>query len=294
MSLSALAVGAHDDVQLSLESYKKILLMEEASAKYAESIKEIPINIKAKEVTTLLMNKSGRLMFINVNASFNGVIPIAEVDSRLKEVSPKYVIMATDLSVPIDSMDKLVDKVYSYYMEHASSTTPIYFFRQVKKTTQSQISNKKLLIGKHTKYDQLHTSMIPKPVAPPKIPEIVAPFNQHDTKKYPASKDDCVYNVVDINASFPGGDVPCMKWIEDNIRYPKDCIAEGVHGRVILSFVVDKNGKISKIKVVRSPDDRLSKEAIRLVKSMPKWNPAIHEGKRVNSLYNFPVMFRLN
>ena len=84
-----------------------------------------------------------------------------------------------------------------------------------------------------------------------------------------------------------------MKWIEDNIRYPKDCIAEGVHGRVIVSFVVDKNGKISKIKVVRSPDDRLSKEAIRLVKSMPKWNPAIHEGKRVNSLYNFPVMFRL-
>lgn len=291
MSLSALAVGAHDDVQLSLESYKKILLMEEASAKYAESIKEIPIDIKAKGFATLLMNKSGRLMFIN--ASSNEVIPIAEVDSRLKEVSPKYVIMATGISVPIDSMDKLVDKVYSYYMEHASSTTPIYFFRQIKKNTQSQISNKKLLIGKHTKYDQLHTSMIPKPAAPPKIPEIVAPFNQHDTKKYPASKDDSVYNDVDINASFPGGDEPCMKWIEDNIRYPKNCIAEGVHGRVIVSFVVAKNGEISKIKVVRSPDDRLSKEAIRLVKSMPKWYPAILEGKRVNSLYNMPVMFRL-
>jgi protein TonB len=86
--------------------------------------------------------------------------------------------------------------------------------------------------------------------------------------------DDRVYDVVEENASFPGGDEECMKWLRKNIRYPSICQEQGVQGRVIVAFVVNRDGSIVDVKVVRSPDENLSEEAIRVVKLMPKWKPA--------------------
>lgn len=108
-----------------------------------------------------------------------------------------------------------------------------------------------------------------------------------------AVDDDRIFDVVEENAQFPGGDEACMKWLRDHIKYPSICQEQGVQGRVIVSFVVNRDGSIVDAKVMRSPDDHLSEEALRVVKAMPKWKPARQGNKTVRSRFNLPVMFRL-
>lgn len=105
--------------------------------------------------------------------------------------------------------------------------------------------------------------------------------------------DDRIFDVVEENAQFPGGDEACMKWLHDHIKYPSICQEQGVQGRVIVAFVVNKDGSIVDVKVLRSPDQHLSDEAVRVVKQMPKWKPARQGNRSVRSRFNLPVMFRL-
>lgn len=106
--------------------------------------------------------------------------------------------------------------------------------------------------------------------------------------------DDRIYEVVEENAQFPGGDEACFKWLSEHLKYPAICQEQGVQGRVFVSFVVNKDGSIVDVEVKRSPDANLSKEAERVVKSMPKWKPARQGNRNVRSRFNLPVMFRLN
>lgn len=106
--------------------------------------------------------------------------------------------------------------------------------------------------------------------------------------------DDRIYEVVEENAQFPGGEEACMKWLAEHLKYPSICQEQGVQGRVFVSFVVNKDGSIVDVEIKRSPDSNLSKEAERVVKSMPKWKPARQGNRSVRSRFNLPVMFRLN
>lgn len=115
----------------------------------------------------------------------------------------------------------------------------------------------------------------------------VGPIVEHDD-------DDRIFDVVEENAQFPGGDEACFKWLSEHIKYPSICQEQGVQGRVIVSFVVNKDGSIVDVKTVRTPDPNLAKEAERVVKEMPKWKPARQGNKTVRSRFNLPVMFRLN
>jgi protein TonB len=109
-----------------------------------------------------------------------------------------------------------------------------------------------------------------------------------------ADEDDRIFDVVEENAQFPGGDAECMKWLHDHIKYPQICIEQNVQGRVQVSFVVNRDGSIVDVKILRSPDPNLSKEAERVVKLMPKWKPARQNNKTVRSRFNLPVNFRLS
>lgn len=109
-----------------------------------------------------------------------------------------------------------------------------------------------------------------------------------------ADDDDRIYDLVEENAQFPGGDAECFKWLSEHIKYPSICQEQGVQGRVIVNFVVNRDGSIVDVKTVRSPDPNLTKEAERVVKMMPKWKPARQGNKTVRSRFTLPVMFRLN
>ena len=96
------------------------------------------------------------------------------------------------------------------------------------------------------------------------------------------------------NAQFPGGDMACKKWMQEHIKYPESCRSDSIQGRVLVSFIVERDGSLDSIKVVRSPDPALSEEAIRLVSEMPKWKPARYYNKTIRSRFFLPVIFRLH
>jgi protein TonB len=102
-----------------------------------------------------------------------------------------------------------------------------------------------------------------------------------------------VFDVVEEMPSFPGGNGALMQWLNENVKYPVVAQENGVSGRVIVSFVVERDGSITDVQVVRSVDPALDKEAARAVKSMPKWIPGKQNGQAVRVKYNVPVLFRL-
>ena len=102
-----------------------------------------------------------------------------------------------------------------------------------------------------------------------------------------------VYRICEEMPDFPGGMAECMKWLAKNIQYPEDCKKKGTEGRVIVQFVVDKDGSVMDAKVVRSIDPLLDKEALRVINLMPKWKPGKNQGEAVRVRYTMPVMFKL-
>lgn len=102
-----------------------------------------------------------------------------------------------------------------------------------------------------------------------------------------------VFDVVEELPSFPGGQGALMAWLNDNIKYPVVAAENGIQGKVIVQFVVGKNGSISNVKVLRSVDPSLDKEAVRVVSNMPNWTPGKQNGASVNVRFTLPVTFRL-
>ena len=102
-----------------------------------------------------------------------------------------------------------------------------------------------------------------------------------------------VFEVVEQMPSFPGGDVALMQYLSKNIKYPPVAEEMGIQGRVICTFVVERDGSVSDIRIAKSVDPSLDKEAIRVVSSMPKWIPGRQNGQMVRVKYTLPVTFRL-
>ena len=102
-----------------------------------------------------------------------------------------------------------------------------------------------------------------------------------------------IFTVVEKNPEFPGGAAALMKYLRDNINYPVIAQENGISGRVICEFVVNRDGTIVDAKVLRGVDPSLDKEALRVVNSMPKWNPGEQRGKPVRVRFTLPVQFKL-
>lgn len=93
---------------------------------------------------------------------------------------------------------------------------------------------------------------------------------------------------------FPGGINELMQYLVKETKYPNKSRIRGIEGRVLVSFIVNKNGTISDIKIVQSVNDELDDEAIRVIKNMPKWEPGMEDGEAVRVAFNLPIKFRLN
>ena len=102
-----------------------------------------------------------------------------------------------------------------------------------------------------------------------------------------------VFDVVEQMPSFPGGNGALLEYLATHVKYPVVAQENGVQGRVIVSFVVEKDGSITDVRVVRSVDPSLDREAARVVSSMPRWTPGKQNGSAVRVKYNVPVMFKL-
>ena len=110
----------------------------------------------------------------------------------------------------------------------------------------------------------------------------------------PKEEENKVFDVVEQMPSFPGGNAALMNYLGQNIKYPVIAEENGIQGRVIVQFVVGKDGHISDVRVAKSVDPSLDKEAVRVVKGMPRWIPGKQNGQAVTVRYTLPVTFRLN
>ncbi|MBQ7851950.1 MAG: energy transducer TonB [Muribaculaceae bacterium] len=124
-------------------------------------------------------------------------------------------------------------------------------------------------------------------------------YDMEESEESPAYQDSddssCnqVYTAVEQMPQFPGGEAELMKYISNNIKYPTMAMENNIQGRVVVQFVVTKTGKIGEVKVVRSKDPDLDKEAVRIVKSLPNFIPGKMNGQAVSVWYTLPITFKL-
>ena len=106
-------------------------------------------------------------------------------------------------------------------------------------------------------------------------------------------KEEEIFVAVEQPAEFPGGQAALMKWLSNNIRYPEAAQQNDIQGRVVVKFVVEKDGSVAHAEIARGVDKDLDREALRVVNKMPKWQPGKNNGVAVRSYFNLPVTFRL-
>ena len=105
--------------------------------------------------------------------------------------------------------------------------------------------------------------------------------------------DSTVYEIVEQMPSFPGGDEALFEYVSQNIKYPPIAKQNGIHGRVICTFIVERDGSITNVWVVKREEPTLDREAVRVIRSMPKWNPGKQNGKVVRCKYTLPISYKL-
>ena len=148
----------------------------------------------------------------------------------------------------------------------------------------------------------------PPPPPPPEVIEIVEDeveieeeLEIEDTEsdediaiEIEEESDDEFFMVVENMPEFPGGDLGLMKYIRKNVKYPPIAKEYNITGKVYVSFIVDKSGSVPNVKIVRGVDKNLDAEALRVVKSLPKYKPGKQRGKPVRVMFTIPINFTLN
>ena len=107
-------------------------------------------------------------------------------------------------------------------------------------------------------------------------------------------EEETIFMVVEEQPEFPGGQAALMEYLRKNIKYPAICRENNIQGRVLIQFVVNRDGSIVDPEVVRSVEPHLDKEALRVISSMPKWKPGLQRGKPVRVKFTVPVNFKLS
>ena len=134
-----------------------------------------------------------------------------------------------------------------------------------------------------------NTSQVTDPVA-----TVVDIDSIHETNNLASIADkDEPFTVVERMPSFPGGDAALVAFLRENVHYPTFAVMQGIQGRVVVSFVVECDGSISEVKVIRSVCRQLDEEAMRVVMAMPKWIPGMQSGRLVRVIWQVPVRFSL-
>ena len=150
------------------------------------------------------------------------------------------------------------------------------------------VDNNEEIVEEKIETSESTTEAISGPVAQVSGPVATGPVVTEE-----ASDEGEIFQVVEQMPEFPGGMQALMAYLSKNIKYPSVAQDNGIQGRVLVSFVVNKDGSIVDPEVIKSVDAALDKEAMRVIKAMPKWNPGKQRGKPVRVKYTVPVLFRL-
>ena len=117
---------------------------------------------------------------------------------------------------------------------------------------------------------------------------------ERDTTTQAVNDSDEVFVFVEDQPVFPGGDDARIKYLQNNIHYPQKAMEKGIQGTVYITFVIEKDGRITNVRVLRGVGGGIDKEALRVVKNMPVWKPGKQKGKPVRVQFNMPIRFVLS
>jgi TonB family protein len=134
------------------------------------------------------------------------------------------------------------------------------------------------------------TNQIQEKKSPAKQAKVIATDQQKSTQT-----DEPIFIIVEVPATFQGGNADSFRnWVVKNLKYPENAIKKGITGKVYVQYAVNSKGEVVDVKVVRSADPLLDEEAVRVVSSSPKWEPAKQKGKIVKQQFTIPIAFALN
>ncbi|MGM0478939.1 MAG: energy transducer TonB [Bacteroidota bacterium] len=107
------------------------------------------------------------------------------------------------------------------------------------------------------------------------------------------SESNAIVDYPDKEAAFPGGQEAMQTFLANNIRYPEEALENGDHGKVYIKFIVEKNGSLSKVEILRGVSDAIDAESVRVIRSMPNWEPAEMNGRVVRAYCRIPLNYKL-
>ena len=242
---------------------------------YLHSINELNSDVRRSQLTLTLINSAGQIMSCGELCTLKELPALLEADMAKKD--PCYMAIITDVPVG-NATFQAVAKQYL--------------------ATATKLKKKPIKIYYGSR-QELGITTPPPPPAPDITAgeELVVIEDEVETESIEIEEDDsddAIYKVVEKMPEFPGGSQAMFKYLAENIQYPAIAKENNIQGRVVCSFTVNKDGSLSNIEVVLSGGDAsLDKEAIRVIKSMPKWKPGMQLGKPVRVQYTIPVKFQL-
>ena len=141
--------------------------------------------------------------------------------------------------------------------------------------------------------EPLQVEAVTQPVEAEAVPEVVEMNTEEQAPEETEPQSKKVYNSVEQMPEFPGGAAGLMRYLQENIKYPPEAAKNNIEGRVIVQFIIDETGQVGEVKVVRSVSDELDAEAVRVVKTLPKFEPGRQDGEAVAVWYTLPISFKL-
>lgn len=141
--------------------------------------------------------------------------------------------------------------------------------------------------------EPVQVEAVTQPVEVEAVPEVVEMNTEEQAPEETEPQSKKVYNSVEQMPEFPGGAAGLMRYLQENIKYPPEAAKNDIEGRVIVQFIIDETGQVGEIKVVRPISEELDAEAVRVVKTLPKFEPGRQDGEAVSVWYTLPINFKL-
>ena len=141
--------------------------------------------------------------------------------------------------------------------------------------------------------EPVQVEAVTQPVEVEAVPEAVEMNTEEQAPEETEPQSKKVYNSVEQMPEFPGGVAGLMRYLSENIKYPPEAAKNDIEGRVIVQFIIDETGQVGEVKVVRSVSDELDAEAVRVVKTLPKFEPGRQDGEAVSVWYTLPIVFKM-
>jgi TonB family protein len=219
-----------------------------------------------QDYQTLILNEAMGLQINNLTNNFNVSLIKNRIQMMTKARSRTWAVSKVLITVPA---------IFFLMVLFAAGTTGVAF-AQEKKEEPKSLGHSKGIGPQQTKEEQEKAA-------------------QEEALKssQASSQDEKVYDKVEQLPSYPGGDQARIDFLIKNIRYPEEAKKKGVQGKVFVSFVVEKDGSLSDIKVLRGIGSGCDEEAVRVIKMMPKWEPGMNKGKPVKVQFVLPIKFAL-